>query len=391
MPSSRSRTFALATLHAALSTPAWSQPAPTVVSYAPPPAVHTLTASPAVRFGDEAMEYHRIVAIVPLSSGGLVVANGGTQQLRLFDRDGRLLREVGRRGGGPGEYLDISGVSALRNDSLVVWDGIARRVTVLDPKGGYVRTFPLEAPFEGAGSVMRVLALPSGDILIGFSEVRTLAPSPTAKRFGERLLIFTSDGKRREQAELRIASSDHFVQSVPYERGGVAYWGLAFGRSLSVRATASGIATGDGTTWRVETRKLPDLGVVTGHELSRSPAPVTSADIAAYRERALRGESGADRLLAERMVDEMPFPKTQPAFARFEVDERGRFWVADYIERRSPAPLWLRLDSGTGRASAVRFPARFEPRAFAGQMVYGILRDEDDVERVVAYGLRGLP
>lgn len=368
-----------------------AQPAPRAVTYTPPGAPVEIGARVApIRFG-EALEFDWIVDIVPVRDGGLVVANSGTSSLHFIDRTGRVLRSVGSRGGGPGEYQDVGGVSVLPGDSIVVWDGILRRVTVLSPTGSFVRAFALAAPFEGGGSTTRVIALRSGQLIIGFSEVRTMAPSLSAKAFTERLVSYDSQGRRTDAVALSLLSSDRFVQTVPLERGGVAYWGLAFGRDLTVRTTAKGFATGDGTRWAVELRAMPRGEVREEHRLDRAPAAVAPADIEAFRARVLAGEKGADRVIAERMVAEMPFPKTQPAFVRFEVDENDRIWIEDYAERREERPLWIRLDPSTGRSVAVRFPARFTPRAFAGQMVYGIWKDPDDVQHVVGYTLRDVP
>ncbi len=91
-----------------------------MIVYAPPQSVDTLPSTPSVRFGDESMAYHVVASIVPLRSGG------------------------------PDEYMDIGGVVALPGDTLLVWDGIARRATVLTPAGSYVRAFALDAPFEGS-------------------------------------------------------------------------------------------------------------------------------------------------------------------------------------------------------------------------------------------------
>ncbi len=365
-----------------------AQSSPAAIVYALPPSAGALPSTSSVRFGDELMEYDGVVSVVPLRAGGIVVANGGTTQIRFFDRNGRLVREVGRGGGGPGEYMDIGGVVALPGDTLLVWDGIARRATVLTPAGAYVRAFALEAPFEGGGSVTRVVALASGDVLIGFSEVRTTAPSASARSFGERLVQFSSTGQRRTGTELRLASSDRFVQTVPPEFGGVAYWDLAFGRTLTVQPTASGVAIGDGTSWEIEVRSSPEYATRSRHRLDRTPALVTPADIAAFRERALRGERGASRVIAERMVDEMPFPKSQPAYVRFNTDEHDNLWIEDYLTRRDSTAVWYRLSPATRRAVAIRMPPRFEPFAFAEGLVLGVLRDQDDVERVVGFSVR---
>lgn len=367
------------------------QASPRISKFVPASTVRSLERQPVVvRFGEE-LEFDWIVDVVPVRNGGLVVANSGTASLHFFDRAGRVLRSVGRRGSGPGEYQDIGGVTSLPGDSLIVWDGMLRRATVLSPAGEFIRAFPLEAPFDGGGSVTRLVALRGGRILIGFSEVTTLAPSPKATVFGERVISFDTNGRRTGEIDLRLVSSDHFVQAVPAEMGGVAYWGLAFGRDLTVRATALGFVTGDGTQWGVEVRSFPRGEVRERYEIDRLPVEVTAAAIAAFRERALSGEKGPSRVVAERMVAEMPFPRTQPAYVRFEIDERNRVWIEDYLERRTDTPLWYRMDPTAARADAVRFAPRFTPRAFANGLAYGIWRDQDDVQHVVAYAVDGVP
>lgn len=54
---------------------------------------------------DSAEELSRVRDIVPLSSGGFVLVNEGTSQLRYYDSTGALTRAVGGPGQGLGEFL----------------------------------------------------------------------------------------------------------------------------------------------------------------------------------------------------------------------------------------------------------------------------------------------
>ncbi len=364
-----------------------AQPAPR--TYTPPAAVRTIDAT-ARRLNVDAVDFVRIVSVVPRADGSLVVADAGAFQLLFFDRTGRRVRTVGRGGGGPGEYRDISGLTALRADTLAVWDRDLRRISILAPDGTYVRSIPLEAPFEGGGGSTRVIGLTGGSLLVGFSEVTQMAPQPDPIHFGERLFEYTTDGTRRPGAGLRLMSSEHFVQQVPMERGGVAYWDRAFGRRLTVRPVAEGIVTGDGAEWSVDVRRFPTGDVIGAHRLQRAVEPVSDQDRATYREEVTRSaRTDADRLVNERLANAMPFPRTKPAYSRFEVDPRGRLWLEDYGQRREPQTLWYRLDPAGSAAAAVRMPARFRPLAFTETAVYGIWRDADDVQVLRGYALDG--
>lgn len=76
----------------------------------------------------------------------------------VFDKTGRFLRAVGRKGTGPGEFGEIRRVWVGPGDSLHVFD--FTRYTVLTPNFAYVRAVPIadlswDAIFSPSGSVVR--------------------------------------------------------------------------------------------------------------------------------------------------------------------------------------------------------------------------------------------
>ncbi|MEE8060797.1 MAG: hypothetical protein V3T16_03170 [Gemmatimonadales bacterium] len=79
-----------------------------------------------------------------LSSGVVVVADGGARELRFFDEGGGHIRTVGRQGGGPGEFEGLGFLSLWRRDSLVVHDGRRCTFSVFDSAGQFGRSFRLE-------------------------------------------------------------------------------------------------------------------------------------------------------------------------------------------------------------------------------------------------------
>lgn len=86
-----------------------------------------------------------------LRSGNYLIKNqddGG--ELNLFDRSGRWLRQIGRPGGGPGEYRDVSAVELVAGDSIWIFDPPNSRITVLSPEFDVVRTLPLGVYVESA-------------------------------------------------------------------------------------------------------------------------------------------------------------------------------------------------------------------------------------------------
>lgn len=80
-----------------------------------------------------------------LSSGVIVVSDLYDAVVRFFDGSGRLVRAVGRRGSGPGEFRSPSWVGQCAADSIFVWDPMLGRVTVLDSAGTFARQYRLPA------------------------------------------------------------------------------------------------------------------------------------------------------------------------------------------------------------------------------------------------------
>jgi len=93
-----------------------------------------------------------------------LVGNSGTQQIRVFDGDGRSVAVAGRQGGGPGEFRSINGMSRFRGDSILVFDLRSQRFSVLTPRGAFVRSFQNSA---SGGPAFPFGVFPDGSILVG--------------------------------------------------------------------------------------------------------------------------------------------------------------------------------------------------------------------------------
>lgn len=386
-PDLRRRCWRAVVLNASLAVAAHAQTPGNTIDYVnPSPVLRVLPGALRLTLGgSDGNEFHRISAILPLQGGRFLVVNGGTSELRFFDQSGRRLAVVGRRGRGPGEYSVIRDIARLPGDSLAVFDPGARRVSVLAPDGIFVRSFTLQPPFENGGSPTRMVALSDGTILIGYSEIQQMAPQDTAVYFTQRFFPYSTSGALRSTRGMSLPDREHFVQVAPAAMGGVSYWDLAFGRSMTIRAESTSLLVGDGTDWTVALRR-PDGTVVRTHRVRRAIIPVTAQDRQTHGKAALEGAQANMRLIVERMIAEMPYPKTKPAFRRFETDGTGRLWIETYPTAQTES-VWIRLDPRRSVATAVEMPPRFRALAFTGQRLYGLWRDDDDVEHVRVYSL----
>lgn len=99
------------------------------------------TTSPLIEPGSAALD----------ALGRIVVVDQSPLGIRIFDRDGRLVRRFGREGSGPGEFRSPA-IAAF--DSLIVADdpGLAR-VEVFDSTGVLLREYPAPCCYFG-GTIM---------------------------------------------------------------------------------------------------------------------------------------------------------------------------------------------------------------------------------------------
>ncbi|UCF41612.1 MAG: hypothetical protein JSW43_04590, partial [Gemmatimonadota bacterium] len=115
--------------------------------------------------GDPEYQLHRVTGAARLPDGGVVVANGGTHELRFYDAAGRFSHAVGRKGGGPGEFANLSALWTVAGDSLVAWDWGASRMSFFDAAGGFARTVAITI-VEGRGLPLPVGRFPDGQLLV---------------------------------------------------------------------------------------------------------------------------------------------------------------------------------------------------------------------------------
>ena len=93
-----------------------------------------------------------------LEDGRLVVLNGGSRELLMFSRDGEFLRAIGRRGEGPGEFVDPVELGVIAGDSIVVWDWGLGRLVLFGPDGSHGRSVRLQPPVVNPTGHMGMLA-----------------------------------------------------------------------------------------------------------------------------------------------------------------------------------------------------------------------------------------
>ena len=360
---------------------------------APLGVVRTLSATPALVIGTgdgEAHQLSRVAGAGRLSDGRIVVADGGSSQLRFFDSTGRHLKSVGRSGAGPGEFQRLEVFARLKGDTLLA-GGVTRGHSFFAPDGTFLRVARTVASGPpGPGPRVFMSALDDQSLLM------TAIPMPGTPPAGAE--------QWAESVNMFIVSRDGAVRPI----GALPYMMFArgenqprppwFGAVLAFATNGQEIFTGFPTEYSIRVLS-PDGAVKRIIRRRWSPVKVTRADIDSYVEEWSRRwikETGAEGERRKRELRASPFADVVPAFSEFIVDDGGNLWVREPHLADAPAsgalnamPLvpstWSVFDTDGRWSGDVTMPRRFKPTQIGASYILGIARDDDGVETVVTY------
>jgi len=149
---------------------------------------------------DENSTFYQGLDIAVDKDENIFVLDNGIFRVQKFDKDGRYLMTIGRKGQGPGEFQVLSSAFIDSKSSLYVNQG--HSISVFDNQGKYNRSIPLGTHilFFGITSDRNIIATTS-----------TIIPGKTS----EDLILFDSMGKK-----LKTLATFPNVRVVPV--GGIA-------------------------------------------------------------------------------------------------------------------------------------------------------------------------
>lgn len=359
---------------------------------AKPRATWSLTARPLLELGgtdDSASEFAAVRGVVRLADGGVAVANGASNEIRVFSRDGQFVRAVGRAGSGPGEFRRITRL-LRRGDTLVGVDGDSR-AHVFEPSGRLVRSL---RPARRAGSrTPQRIGLGAGPT----SYVLVTDGAPTAER--ERQIIFytLTVADAAGDSLLPLVTMPGYrtspINGTPARQLLEAEGVVAASDSTACAGYSDRLVlTCYGPTGRARVRISRDI----------APRAIREEERALVRQAYLDANRDAPPAVRQQMttaVQAFPFASTAPAFSRLVLGPDGELWVGPFdpgfglpgpgapLAPKTPQTWSVFAPDGTWRAE-VTLPRRFVPFEFGRDYVAGLAFDADDVERVVVWGLR---
>jgi hypothetical protein len=100
---------------------------------------------------DDAAGFSDIRGLLVDANGNIWVLEASTQEIRVFDPRGKHLRNIGRKGQGPGEFIYADGMAMAPDGLIWVHDPKNARFSIFDQEGKFVRQ--QLAPSNGYGFI----------------------------------------------------------------------------------------------------------------------------------------------------------------------------------------------------------------------------------------------
>ena len=324
--------------------------------------------------GGDTVSFYRVRGAVTLPQGRIVVANAGGNELVYLNPDGSLLTRAGRKGEGPGEFVDVSGIGRAGDGSVWAMDLHRGTLSMFDDGGALIRTVPLRQLVSTSGMMPRGvltdgrLVLTSNSVLLG---AKAMDGDSTD-------VVVFDPGTGFHHAAARIPKPD---------------FGDPVGSTIFGAPTVT-VAGGDEIYWASGSRfeifvLSPDGGLKARIQKPTAPRSLTSDVWLGYVDRRLtlvRGsprEREAMRRQLRLQLDQLVRPRFLPFLDKMLLDHEGNLWVHEY-EIEGVLPGKWQVFNPQGRwLTTVELPERFRLHDVFSAGLLGVLRDDSDVERVV--------
>lgn len=336
--------------------------------------------------GPPEYQLFRVTGAVRLADGRIVIANGGTRELKFFDPNGSHLRTTGGAGGGPGEFENLSWLGQAGSDTLLVWDSQARRLSIFHANGNFVSSVTAGQELPGFAVLLRGVFGDGSFVLEpGESPFAFVGRSTGVIRDSITLIRYHRNGSNADTLG-RFPGSERFLLQ---RDGGFSLADVFFGRRTFTAIRGDRLYVADNDRFEISAYD-PDGGLRERIRRVHDPAAVERHHLEQAREAAL-AELGneAPRRQREQVLAETPSRETFPAFQGFLTDRTGRLWLEEYRPPGDVDSRWSIFDADGRWLGSVHVPAGLRVLEIGEDYLIGVDRDAYDVEYVRVYRIEG--
>jgi len=335
--------------------------------------------------GEDAYQFFRVFGAAKLSNGNIAVVNQGSQELRVFDPQGRFLYAGGTNGEGPGEFSNAFHLRVLPEDSIWVGDLRPWEFELFDGQGTWIRNIrpsPEERNTPDGWGI-----LDDGSFIMGDqSEWDREAQWETRTR---QLNLYDKNGTRSDSLTTLIDGRWGLLSSE------VNFWAAPLFESFAeFDARGSTMVSGNGSATEFAIWDLHSRGARTDHvRWSESDREVKPNDIEREHESIVERNGSLPPELYKALVEsqigpDRPIADVIPAFTEIHIGLDGSFWLKSHSARSAKGTQdWKRFDESGLYSCTATLPDKLNVYEFGSDYILARDRDDEVVERVVEYGM----
>jgi len=328
---------------------------------------------------------HRVQGVQGTKDDGVLVVDGGSQELRFYNAEGLLTRRAGGPGEGPGEFRDPVLVPVMGRDSLLVFDKRLLWAQVLSPEGDFGRMIHHTngRPYGGRAPVG---AVDYAYFLFNSSGTSGGAETPPP----ERGLV---QARQSFMWYDTVTASRHTVDSVEID---FSFYDLPMSWMVPFTSRSAAVTSESGALIaRGENAEILDYDVQ-GRlrkviRIEKARRPVTREMIDAHIDIEVSKQpdiySSLSRSAWHRAYEAMGIPDSLPAFQALQIDELGWLWAEVYEFDPKRSREWVVFDAEGRARGTVQIPPGLQVQWIGRDAILGIWRDEFGVEYVHRYRL----
>lgn len=349
--------------------------------------------------GEPEYQFGGVGGIAVGSDGRIYVLDAQAQRIQVYSAEGEYQMTVGGPGGGPGELGQMGAgggaggggvILTGPGDTLLVMDMANQRMNLYGPDGASLGSFRVSIE-DGIPVAFRSTS--SGAIA---KQVRPFAlPGQEQPADPTDVIVRLTAGGEVVDTLMEFPSGGTFR----FGRGGVPEITFFAPEPVWALTEDGGLLFGLNDSYRISVYS-PSGGLerVITREYERQPVTETDQEaIIGYLDR-LWERMGVPEQFSSQMKQGMTFEEYFPAFASLWTGPAGSIWVQHVLppstlseeeledydpQRDTGAPDWDVFDPEGRYLGVVTMPERFAPRSIHGEHIYGVARDELDVQYVV--------
>ncbi|MDZ7362384.1 MAG: 6-bladed beta-propeller [candidate division KSB1 bacterium] len=322
----------------------------------------------------DTISFGNIVAIGVDSRGRVYVGDRQNYSIKIFSRSGELLRSLGRKGQGPGEFIALSDLDIGRGDSLFAFDVDLRRISAFAPNDSKKLVYTVLVPGHAMSYPVKMMVPQSRGFLIEYTI--PFAPNSAEIKRNRTIRLINHKGDFEGDPVLVVPERQYLVEQ---SGGSVTVMPMPFGRApifyLGIDDTIF-YGWNDSLNIEIYSLKGKRLGVF---HFPHAAIDVTRSDVNKVIEFL------GDEL--KKMVRKAKLPGTWPAFENLVVDDEGWLWV-DVVTNDRTRSSWLVFDRLGQQVATVFLPNKIALKVIRNGYAYGIETDELEVQKIVRYQIK---